>query len=425
MSSPINVGCEKQKHDVNNNNFDDNLLRLSLSKPKEWDWELTTSKSSPHIIFPRIQLYDSRTGSLLVEADDDDCVYQGNENLEKQIIKGVEVPFGNRPRSNTLHESLREKCDELPVIMRSRSASSRRSLLSEAENMVKDFVTQLEDKGIKCTVRSRSVSRNRETFKEELTKNQTPPNLLQLPGGIKKSKSAAEVHKRVKKPYSRSSSSVRFTSSFLQRMRERNDSSSDSELEEKRDRKYYYRSSKAGTLLLCEDNSCNQKEGERQRRSRNLDSVLEQDNENLFNSSSESHLTKASTKINEKLSIDDNNNTNIVNAERRKGNILQKDSIIRNCNNTKEAEKIEEKLKFNCDSYDNEKGKENKNEKDRIKNSIVTKCDNKKATYSRRQLNINDSGMCQGITMQKYDFVHSFTEHNLVTKMFILFFMQR
>lgn len=45
------------------------IIKLQLRKPKNWNWELSTSKSSPHIAFPIIQLYNSK-GRLLVEARD-------------------------------------------------------------------------------------------------------------------------------------------------------------------------------------------------------------------------------------------------------------------------------------------------------------------------------------------------------------------
>lgn len=42
------------------------VIRLQLRKPKTWNWELSTSKSSPHIPLPIIQLYDNKR-NLLVE----------------------------------------------------------------------------------------------------------------------------------------------------------------------------------------------------------------------------------------------------------------------------------------------------------------------------------------------------------------------
>ncbi|XP_060524459.1 uncharacterized protein LOC132700896 isoform X2 [Cylas formicarius] len=45
------------------------IIRLQLKKPKNWRWELSTSKSSPHIAMPTIQLYNSK-GHLIVETND-------------------------------------------------------------------------------------------------------------------------------------------------------------------------------------------------------------------------------------------------------------------------------------------------------------------------------------------------------------------
>lgn len=45
------------------------IIKLQLKKPKSWNWQLTTSKSSPHIALPTIQLYNSK-GVLLLEAHD-------------------------------------------------------------------------------------------------------------------------------------------------------------------------------------------------------------------------------------------------------------------------------------------------------------------------------------------------------------------
>lgn len=46
------------------------LIKLSLKKPKAWNWELTTSKSSGSIAFPTIQLYDDSNKKLLAETNE-------------------------------------------------------------------------------------------------------------------------------------------------------------------------------------------------------------------------------------------------------------------------------------------------------------------------------------------------------------------
>nr|CAH7740305.1 unnamed protein product [Callosobruchus chinensis] len=58
-----NVGDEENPTDLD-------IIRLQLRKPKSWNWQLTTSKSSPHVTLPTVQLLDYK-GRLLVEAHDD------------------------------------------------------------------------------------------------------------------------------------------------------------------------------------------------------------------------------------------------------------------------------------------------------------------------------------------------------------------
>lgn len=45
-------------------NYLNEVICLQLKKPKNWNWQISTSKSSPHIALPTIQLYNSR-GKLL------------------------------------------------------------------------------------------------------------------------------------------------------------------------------------------------------------------------------------------------------------------------------------------------------------------------------------------------------------------------
>ncbi|CAH1971371.1 unnamed protein product [Acanthoscelides obtectus] len=57
-----NVGEDEDPTDLD-------IIRLQLRKPKSWNWQLTTSKSSPHVSLPTVQLLDYK-GRLLVEAHD-------------------------------------------------------------------------------------------------------------------------------------------------------------------------------------------------------------------------------------------------------------------------------------------------------------------------------------------------------------------
>lgn len=58
---------------------ENNILKLKLKKPKSWNWELSTSKSSAHIEFPRILLYDS-DNKLLADIGEADLIVNGKEN---------------------------------------------------------------------------------------------------------------------------------------------------------------------------------------------------------------------------------------------------------------------------------------------------------------------------------------------------------
>lgn len=344
LSSARGRSVGRRARDINNNeckddevDYDDNLVRLSLNKPRRWGWELTTSSSSPHIAFPKIQLYDSKTDKLLVEAEQPDCVYQGNEQLERQWICGEEVPVVRRsyPRS---HSSSHNSTDNTFPLTRSKSTSSKNALIAESEAIIQSLKEQLNQQGIDCNVRnrSRSVSRARsiardfDPIPEELELNKIEPvvappppvkdtkvNFLQPPSCLKKSKSATDVIPSPARPYSRSSSSVRFTSSFLQRMSERkeDESSSDGELET-RDRRYLYRSSKAGTLLICESDNTNKTR--RRRRSRNLGAVDE---------ANEQHTNKTTTTNAPSIEKCDQSSSNQLSGANKRNERVQRNPI--------------------------------------------------------------------------------------------------
>ncbi|XP_037937621.1 uncharacterized protein LOC119671158 [Teleopsis dalmanni] len=59
----------------------DNILSLKLKKPKNWKWELSTSRSCSNIALPRILLYDHK-GKLLVDAN----------SQTEQVFKQQETP---------------------------------------------------------------------------------------------------------------------------------------------------------------------------------------------------------------------------------------------------------------------------------------------------------------------------------------------
>uniref|UniRef100_A0A182UM97 Uncharacterized protein n=1 Tax=Anopheles merus TaxID=30066 RepID=A0A182UM97_ANOME len=112
--------------DVNNNNSNhdhnsnlltaDNLLRLALKKPKSWNWELTTSSSSPNITFPKIQLFDGASGELMVEVDRPDCVIRSGCSDTAPKSGGSSPSRYRRSRTSLVREKLTTTGDSLADI---------------------------------------------------------------------------------------------------------------------------------------------------------------------------------------------------------------------------------------------------------------------------------------------------------------------
>lgn len=177
-----------------------NIVKLKLRKPKSWNWELSTSASSPLIDFPRILLYDSNN-QLLADVEEADCIVNGDENSNRST-SAEPLPNGTHrsascrsfesfkrnansrhsskvSSSNTLkssssfstprsgrvtfevadehdgsgHDSLKStrKCK------RSLSTNSSKSL-HDVDEFLEDVVTQLQSKGYECKVRRKSNS---------------------------------------------------------------------------------------------------------------------------------------------------------------------------------------------------------------------------------------------------------------------------
>lgn len=75
---------------------DQQLIKLCLKKPKKWNWELTTSKSSSNIAFPNIQLYDEDNTTLLAEANEANFV----AGSKKKSMTTVSKATSSSKRSN-------------------------------------------------------------------------------------------------------------------------------------------------------------------------------------------------------------------------------------------------------------------------------------------------------------------------------------
>ncbi|XP_062537333.1 uncharacterized protein LOC134205769 [Armigeres subalbatus] len=127
-------GSSASARDANNFMNEDNLLKLALKKPKSWKWELTTSSSSPSISFPKIQLFDSRTGEMMVQVDKPDCVVKS----EELVSKGSALD-----RS----QSLQERKGHDQRYRRSRSTCIREKVTTSSE-FLSDVFAQLQGKGM-------------------------------------------------------------------------------------------------------------------------------------------------------------------------------------------------------------------------------------------------------------------------------------
>lgn len=86
---------------LNDESNDDQLIRLCLKKPKKWNWELTTSKSSSNIAFPTIQLYDENSKSMLAEATEAGFV------ASSKLRKSASVSKASSLRSVKTRDSLK------------------------------------------------------------------------------------------------------------------------------------------------------------------------------------------------------------------------------------------------------------------------------------------------------------------------------
>lgn len=69
------------------NDDDQQLIKLCLKKPKRWNWELTTSKSSSSIAFPTIQLFDEDNKTMLAEATDANFVASSKLKKSNSVSK--------------------------------------------------------------------------------------------------------------------------------------------------------------------------------------------------------------------------------------------------------------------------------------------------------------------------------------------------
>lgn len=205
------------------NDDEQQLIKLCLKKPKKWNWELTTSKSSSNIAFPTIQLFDENTKTILAEAAESGFVASSKLKKSASVSKATSFRRDSlklRIRRDSIEEIVME-----PIITEPDDEMKRKR--SESPAMVQIY----SERGMLL----------RDAKSKELKKPNEKPRT---------------------RPYSRSSSNSmrsRSSVSILERISElrRDSSSEESDVEnennqedERQKHKYSYRTCNLGTLIV-------------------------------------------------------------------------------------------------------------------------------------------------------------------------------
>lgn len=222
--------------DDETNDDDQQLIKLCLNKPKQWSWELTTSKSSSNILFPTIQLYDAKGTTLLAETSEAGFV-------KSSKVRSAPLSKSSSLRTMKLKDSFKFKVKKDSI----------------DEIVLEPVITEPDDE-----------TRPRKDH------SASPVQVFSERGCLMRNASAKEFRKPTNekprnKPYSRSSSNSmrsRSSVSILERIREmkRTSSSSsedekDSDSDEKSGKdthKYSYKEhSRLGTLIVPKESFTN------------------------------------------------------------------------------------------------------------------------------------------------------------------------
>ena len=210
---------------------DNQLVKLCLKKPDNWNWELTTSKSSNCISFPMIQLYNEKM-ELLVEATEADM-----------CIKSVDIQRLSRSRSSAsvstrkLSRSSNRSTDNIKLL-----DSFKISLKEESPKPVEVF----SERGLLVRdLNSKEFKKGRE--------NSKPPSSFN--SNDSRTSKMEKIPEKETKTYQRSSS-MKNAQSILGRISELKRDSSSSEEEGKLKtlrQKYTFRTCNIGTIIVPKD----------------------------------------------------------------------------------------------------------------------------------------------------------------------------
>jgi hypothetical protein len=121
------------------NDDEQQLIKLCLKKPKKWNWELTTSKSSSNIFFPTIQLFDEDNETLLAETN------EANYIAGSKLCKSASI--SKTPSSAALLFNSAQLTND-PI--------TRETPLTSPVVIKRDFFFEKQRSRSSCSVRSRS-----------------------------------------------------------------------------------------------------------------------------------------------------------------------------------------------------------------------------------------------------------------------------
>lgn len=228
------------------NDDEQQLIKLCLKKPKKWNWELTTSKSSSNIAFPMIQLYDEKGKTLLAEANEAGMV------SSSKLRKSASVSRASSLRSSKSRNGLKVKIkrDSIEEIILDPIITEPEEEMKKAKGESPTSVLVYSESGVLI---------GDSNSKELKRSNNEKPRM---------------------KSYSRSSSNSmrsRSSVSFLERISELKRSSSSEESDEENENgdsreqpnsRYSYRTCTLGTIIVPKQSFSNA----RRRPKRNTDS---------------------------------------------------------------------------------------------------------------------------------------------------------
>lgn len=180
-----------------------NIVKLKLKKPKSWNWELSTSKSSPHICFPHIFLYDDKN-NLLADTNEANCVINGVTGSNQSLNGSKTSIFAKNDNKTKLRRSSSKSdrshiinstelidCTEespSPVsVHRSDSDTSqyrkcKRSVSTSScgvTEFLEEFVSDLKRQGIDCKVRRKSSTDRSNQRRHSIKLNESNENDVQ------------------------------------------------------------------------------------------------------------------------------------------------------------------------------------------------------------------------------------------------------